>query len=317
MAADPADSAFDVQADVRTPWRTYLDALEPLRGELHRYCVRLTGNVWDGEDLVQETLAKVFSLLGKIDANLTNPRGYLVRAATHTWIDHVRRSERERRWIAEATGSAEAQEAVDPVAVNEAAGTLLTRLSPQQRAAVLLKDVLGFSIADTAACLSTTEGAVKSALHRGRDQLSETEVEVRIKPPRELVAAFEAALAAADIDALRALCLADVTVDMVGGAQMNGFEEVKPFFEHAHMVWPELGFGENPNWRVADYGGEAVVLGFRTLDGQEGLNEIHRLDVDDGKVARIRCYCFCPDSLRWVGEQLGLPVLQRRYRSPS
>ena len=49
--AEP-ESPFAVQKDVRVPWRKYLDELAPLRPDLHRYCVRLTGNVWDGEDLI-------------------------------------------------------------------------------------------------------------------------------------------------------------------------------------------------------------------------------------------------------------------------
>src|SRR5215510_4937090 len=91
-----AGEAFKVQQDVRQPWRKYLDALAPLRPSLHRYCCRLTGNVWDGEDLVQDTLVRVFSLLGKIDADLQNPRAYLIRTATNLWIDRVRRSAREQ-----------------------------------------------------------------------------------------------------------------------------------------------------------------------------------------------------------------------------
>jgi hypothetical protein len=50
------------------------DALEPLRPDLYRHCRRLTGNIWDGEDLFQDALMRVFSLLGKIDADLENPR---------------------------------------------------------------------------------------------------------------------------------------------------------------------------------------------------------------------------------------------------
>ena len=59
----------------------YLDSLAQYRPDLHRYCRRLTGNVWDGEDLMQDTLVRVFSMLGKIDANLENPRAYLIRTA--------------------------------------------------------------------------------------------------------------------------------------------------------------------------------------------------------------------------------------------
>jgi len=47
------------------------------------------------------------------------------------------------------------------------------------------------------------------------------------------------------------------------------------------------------------------------------LNEIHRLEVSDGKVVRIRCYCFCPDTLKAVAADLEIPALDRPYRSPG
>src|SRR5262245_40583038 len=45
----------DLRDETRTAWQRYLDLLTPFRPELHRYCRRLTGNVWDAEDLVQDT----------------------------------------------------------------------------------------------------------------------------------------------------------------------------------------------------------------------------------------------------------------------
>jgi RNA polymerase sigma-70 factor (ECF subfamily) len=314
--SDP-NNAFQVQADVRGPWRKYLDALEPLRPDLHRYCCRLTGNIWDGEDLLQDALMRVFSLLGKIDADLENPRAYLIRTATNLWIDHVRRDAREKDVLREHALQGDTATDATPD-VRAAAKTLMESLPPKERAALLLKDVFDFSLEETAALLKTTVGAVKSALHRGRDRLQNTQRQTtsRFAPPRALVESFTTALQAHDLDALQALCLADLGVELVGGAESEGFERARSFFGHAHFVMPEWGFGANPNWRVIEYDGEPMVLGLRTLDGVEGINEVHRLEVSDGKIARIRCYCFCPDTLRAIGDELGLPALKRRYRSP-
>jgi RNA polymerase sigma-70 factor, ECF subfamily len=316
------NNAFSVQGDVRAPWRQYLDALEPLRPDLHRYCCRLTGNIWDGEDLLQDSLMRVFSLLGKIDADLDNPRAYLIRTATNLWIDRVRRIGRERQLLRDSVPR-DTDASIEPADVHDAARTLLTSLPPKERAAILLKDVFDLSLEESAAYLKTSVGAVKSALHRGRERLQNTERPANTAAPatgalsRELVERFTAALQAADIDALHAMCLEDVSVELVGGAESDGFERSRSFFAHAHFVMPEIGFGSNPNWRVVEYDGEPMVLGFRTLDGYEGINEVHRLETSDGKIARIRCYCFCPDTLRAIGEALGLPALRRRYRSPS
>ena len=312
---------FSVQPQVRGPWRRYLDALAPLRPELHRYCCRLTGNVWDGEDLVQDALVRVFSLLGKVDADLAEPRAYLIRTATHLWIDRTRRLARERAHAEEEQHAVDLRAgSLDPAEVREAAAALLQRLAPRERAAVLLKDVFDLSLEETAALLKTTVGAVKAALHRGRGRLEGADRETRAAgpaPSRELVDRFVKALGGKDLEGLRALCSADLTVELVGGAEMESFEQSKIFFQHAHFVLPQLGFGENPRWETVLYEGEPVALGFRTLDGVEGINEVHRLEEEGGRIARIRCYCFCPDTLRLVGEHLSLPALRRPYRSPS
>jgi len=313
-------SAFTVQPEVRRPWRQYLDSLVPLRPDLHRYCCRLTGNVWDGEDLAQDTLLRVFALLGKVDADLDTPRAYLLRTATHLWIDRIRRRTREREWFAAERAETHATHSADDpshaTAVREAAGTLLERLAPRERAAVLLKDVFDLSLEESAAVLKTSVGAVKAALHRGRGRL-EDEATTVAPPSREQVDRFVVALAAKDLATLEAICSSDVTVELVGGAELETFAGSRMFFEHAHFVLPQLGFGANPHWSVTLYDGEPIVIGFRTLDGIEGLNEIHRIEESDGRITRVRCYCFCPDTLRVVADRLGLQALPRPYRSPG
>ena len=98
---------------------------------------------------------------------------------------------------------------------------------------------------------------------------------------------------------------------------MESFEDSKNFFTHAHMVMPELGFGKNPHWQLMEIQGETMVVGFRTLNGVEGINEIHRLEIVDAKISRIRCYCFCPDVLREIADEMDQVALDRPYRSPS
>ena len=318
-----SESPFAVQAEVRAPWRRYLDQLAPLRPELHRYCVRLTGSVWEGEDLVQEALLRVFSLLGKLDADvakLEQPRAYLVRTATRIWIDAQRRRRREREVLAEEGARDDAARPADPsrpAAVRDAAAGLLARLAPRERAALVMKDILDLSLEETAEVLHTTVAAVKSALQRGRGRLAGAPEHgpEPARPSRALVERFLAALAANDLQALESICSADLSVELVGGAELEGFERARGFFAHAHLVLPIPGFGTDPRWELAELGGEPLVLGYRSVDGAEGLNEIHRLEESEGKVVRIRCYCFCPDTLRAVADELGISALRRPYRS--
>jgi len=314
------DGMFAVQNAVRGPWRTFIADVAPLRPDLLRYCCGLTGNLWDGEDLLQDVLVRVFGQFGKTSADLTHPRAYLARTATNLWVDRLRRANLERAYVA-AEGSepppdiAQASQIVD---VRAAAHALFLNLAPRERTAVLLSDVLDFSLQETASVLKTTVGAVKAALHRGRARLrAANAVPSRGSSiPRDLVDRFVTALSNRDVDAIRALCVADVTVDMVGGATFDGFEASKITFKYAHVVDLALGFGENPHWRVAEYLGEPIAIGFRTLDGIEGLNDIWRLELGDGGVTRLRLYCFSPDVLAAVAGELGVPALRRPYLSP-
>jgi RNA polymerase sigma-70 factor (ECF subfamily) len=314
------DERFAVQEDVRGSWHEFIDDLAPLRPDLLRYCCGLTGNLWDGEDLLQDVLVRVFGQLGKTNADLIHPRSYLVRAATNLWVDRLRRASLERAYAAatQAEPPQEPTHAGQVVDIRAAANALFLNLAPRERAAVLLSDVLDFSLKETASMLKTTVGAVKAALHRGRSRLRAAEAAPPPVPPipREVVDRFVAALNNRDFEAIRTLCLADVTVDMVGGATFDGFEAGKITFEYAHFVKPELGFGENPYWRTAEYLREPIAIGFRTLSGVEGLNDIWRFEPDEGSVSRLRLYCFSPDVIAAAARDIGIPALRRPYRSP-
>ena len=102
-----------------------------------------------------------------------NPRAWLFRVASNLWFDQLRRRRREEPLGERDEGGS----APDPLIAREAAGTLLGQLSPQERAAVVLKDAFELSLEEIAEALSTTTGAVKSALHRGRGKLVEPDPE--------------------------------------------------------------------------------------------------------------------------------------------
>lgn len=317
---------FAEQANVRGPWRRFLDAFAPLRPNLHRYCTRLTGNVWDGEDLMQDTLLRVFGYLGKIDRDLDHPRAYFVRTATNLWIDQLRRADRHRAWL-ESVDQPTPGEAPDrAVDVAHAGADLLGAFAPRERAAVLMCEVLDYTASEAGAMLQTSEGAVKAALHRARDRTQRgRRTPPAASPSKVLVERFLTALANNDMESMQKICAHELTVELVGGARSDDFESSRSFFGHAHWVpGPEMAriaklmkLGTDPRWQLAEYRGEWLVLGFRTLDGVEGLNEIHRIDETDGRIARIRCYCFCPDTLQTVADELDLVALPRPYRSPD
>lgn len=309
--------------ELRSAWHRYVDLVAPLRPALHAVCRRLAGNVFEAEDLVQDTLLRGFATLGQIHHGIENPRGYLLRTATHLWIDGLRRRSAESRALAQAD---EPPAATAPGAVRDAGERLLQRLSPQERAAVVLKDAFDMSLEEIADVLRTTVGAVKAALHRGRCRLDEPEGGAASQRPRPSVALVDRLItlyAAADVAGLVALMLDGGSVENVGCGLEFGrenFPSKAGWFHHAvfgHPEWPaELQYSSSRLER-AELDGEPIVLGFTTRRGREALEQVLRIDEEGGRIARLRGYAFCPETMREVGDQLGLRVRTGLYRYPT
>src|SRR6476661_2985854 len=143
----------------------FLALVENLRPELHRYCARLTGSVIEGEDVVQEALARAFYALS-LATELPPLRPWLFRIAHNAALDHLKshgtRLTEPRADLEDVAGF---DDAPDPAVVRAALGRFLS-LPVSQRSAVILKDVLGHSLEEAAETMGTTVMAVKAALVR-------------------------------------------------------------------------------------------------------------------------------------------------------
>jgi RNA polymerase sigma-70 factor (ECF subfamily) len=310
--------------EMRASWHRFLDLLTPFRPALHAYCRRLAGNLWDGEDLAQDTLLRSFGALAQLHDPVRNPRAYVLRTATHLWIDKLRRRESEAAALAETDAPTAASS--DPGAVRDAGQALLQRLAPRERAAVILKDVFDLSLEESAEVLETTIGAVKAALHRGRARLREPEPESDPKrplPSPALVDRFVELFNAEDKPGLLKLVLDNATVENVGigmewGA--DGHRSPKSWFEGAlggHPEWPAVWRYESRRAEGLLYRGEPIVGLFTTRRGAEALEGVIRFEQQESFVSRMRCYSFCPEITRAVGEELGLTVRTGIYRYPT
>src|ERR1019366_6590151 len=186
-------------------------------------CRHLTRSAWDAEDLAQEAMARAFVTLGQMGSAPPNLRAWLFRVASNLWFDQLRRRHREEP-LGEHDKTTPAR---DPRVSREVAGTLLGQLSPQERAAVVLKHAFDRSLEEIAGALSTTTGAVKAALHRGRGKLVQPATNDTPAPAPGVLDAFCAEFNAADLDRLTSLLLDTAAVEVVGATTQYGPEAAR------------------------------------------------------------------------------------------
>jgi len=297
---------------LRQAQQQFLARLDPARPDLHRYCRRLTGNVWDAEDLLQETLAKACAHAAASHQPVQRPLPWLLRIATNTWIDWQRRRVPAPAPHVDTPAAPQA----DPMEVRDALTEVATLLAPRERAAVVLADVFDLPAAEIAAMIGTSTGAVKAALHRGRVRLNDPAradaLARRPVPDRVVVDALAAAFTAYDLERLAGLFLADGVSEVVGLVHEVGRDVIKAGSLHHTLV-----LEAHHRWRaeVRDLDGEPVVLMWATpTDGTEAVEDVLRVDTADGAVLRLRWYFFCPETLTEIGERLGVPTRPSGYR---
>ncbi len=179
------------------------------------------------------------------------------------------------------------------------------------------------SLKEIAQTLSTTENAVKAALHRGRERLKEeTPVRRRTASPA-LVDKFVHHLDASDLQGLLALLLDTATIEMPGALVEVGrgeFARKGSWLWQAVNVHPDMPADMRPpkwvNERVV-FHGEPIVLGFMPLPEGRVLQGITRFEEEDGMIARIRSYCFSPETAAEIASERGLTVGWIPYRFPT
>jgi RNA polymerase sigma-70 factor (ECF subfamily) len=304
---------------------------EPLRGELYRYCRHLTRSAWDAEDLCQDALSRAYVTLSQMGEAPSQPRAWLFRVASNLWIDQVRRRRLEASQRDVLPEGEPALTAGEPMASREAAGTLLSQLSPQERAAVVLKDVFDFSLEEVAEALTTSQNAVKAALHRGRGKLAETEAEPGRAPRTPVLDAFCKAFNARDLDALTALLLDTSVAEVVGATTVYGPEAARRtvlygmLFGVERLATADVNGGIDarfmrgvlpsaPRVELRDYRGELVLLHWYSHSDGEAVRAITRVEVEEHRLSRVRNYFFSSDLIAEVCSELGAPCRVNGYR---
>lgn len=222
--------------------QAFRELIEPYRRELHVHCYRMLGSLVDAEDMLQETLLAAWRGLEGF-AGRSSIRAWLYRIATNRCLNALRDSGRrvptepvppfdppppsrrsEVTWLQPYPDTLLEEATAGPAARYLARETVelaflaaLQELPPRQVAALLLCDVLGFSIAEVAPMLDTTANAVKGALQRARARRTSspgTHRPADSTQERDLAQSFARAFTEDDIDSVIELLTDDAWLAM-------------------------------------------------------------------------------------------------------
>jgi RNA polymerase sigma-70 factor (ECF subfamily) len=230
--------------------RAFAALVETHRRELRVHCYRMLGSFDEAEDLVQETFLRAWRGIAGFEGR-ASVRAWLYRIATNACLDHLDGRARrvlpqhltppadpdagprtdipwlqpfpDRLWEPAAPGGAEPEQAVvERETIELAFLAAIQHLPPRQRAALLLRDVLGWRPPEIATLLGTSTAAVNSALQRARATLREHLPHRRTDwvpaPPTpeeaQVLRRYMAAVERADVAAVAELLAEDVRTAM-------------------------------------------------------------------------------------------------------
>lgn len=280
----------------------FMTLVASIRPELHRYCTRMTGSVFDGEDVLQDSLARAWFALAQMESP-PPLRPWLFRIAHNAATDFLRRY--ETRHVDSAEDLDGLSDSLQPDENAEAAGenrtevalSILMSLPPVQRSAFALKDILDLSLDEIAHAMGTTVGAVKSALVRARRNVAEARNRVGAAhagshTPTTRIDAVELArlhryadlFNARDWDALRTCFNNETHLDLVSYHQLTGAPAAQYFTRYQDSA-PREDIRLVPG--IAD--GVPVLAVFRPSTSSLPAYYV-RLDWDREHIALVRDY---------------------------
>jgi RNA polymerase sigma-70 factor (ECF subfamily) len=276
------------------------ELIKQIRPQLHRYVARMIGSMVDGEDIVQEALAKAYSSLPALSSH-SNLRGWLFRIAHNKAIDYLRRNDQQTmEQLDEHSLVAEPELPLEEKELVAIALSVFLKLAPRQRSCVILKDVLGYSLAEISELLNATVPEIKATLHRGRTRLRELASRVEVAAPildqhqYELLARYIERFNARDFEAVRAMLTDEVRLELVGQTNKQGVVEVSENYFANYNRLDNWHFGPG----VVE--GRLSILVYNLDESSSWPAYFIMLGWEDNKVTRIRDYRYVREEMREV-----------------
>jgi RNA polymerase sigma-70 factor (TIGR02957 family) len=289
---------------------------QELRPGAFALAYRMLGSVSEAEDVVQEAFLRLHRTLREGE-RLESPRAYLSTMVTRLCIDQLRsaRARRERyvgEWLPEPV--VEGADA-DPARHAEVADSLslaflvlLESLSPEQRAAFLLREVFDYPYEEIARIVGTSQDNARQLVTRARRQVQERRPRFEASRERReaLARRFFAAAVDGELEALEELLAHDVALHGDGGGKAPALAH--PVHGRAKVARTLLAWFRaatrigGVTVRSAEVNGQPGAL---VLDPEGRLVNVLALDVADGQVQAIRSIVN-PDKLRHLGPTANL-----------
>jgi RNA polymerase sigma-70 factor (ECF subfamily) len=290
-----------------------------LRPAAFAVAYRMLGSVSEAEDAVQEGFLRLHRALAD-GAEIESPRAYLTAVVTRICIDQLR-SARVRRetyvgeWLPEPLVDDDpARHAEMADSLSLAFLVLLESLSPEQRAAFLLREVFDYPYDQIAEIVGKSEDNARQLAARARRHVEERRP--RFEASREardaLADRFFAAIGEGKLEDLEELLAEDVVLHGDGGGKAPALARAlhgRPRVERTLKAWVKAGLRLVPvTWRRVEVNGQPGAM---TLDPEGRVINVMALDIADGRIQAIRSVVN-PDKLHHLGEVADLNALLRR-----
>ncbi|MER7280791.1 sigma-70 family RNA polymerase sigma factor [Dactylosporangium sp. NPDC000244] len=248
----------------------------PLRPQLRAHCYRMLGSVHDADDAVQETLLRAWKSAGRYDAESVRP--WVFTIATNRCLTMLK-GRRSVEWPEPLPTPAAEATVVAREGIQLAFVAALQRLTPRQRAVLLLRNLLGYSAAETAQMLGTSVASVNSALQRAKrvepvDAPLDDEV-------REQAARYARAWESGDPDAIIAMLTEDARYSMPPlPERYTGRGAIRSFLLRGPL---------RTGWRFlpTSANGQLAFGTYRLVDGAWVPSGLDVLDFRGGLVAEV------------------------------
>nr|WP_315259210.1 RNA polymerase sigma-70 factor [uncultured Duganella sp.] len=264
-----------------------------LRPRLFATAYRMLGTRADAEDVVQDAWLRWHD---SARAAVQSPEAWLVTITTRLAIDRLRARMAERQsyvgwWLPEPIVELDEQtpESSAELAseVSMAFLWVLERLSPEERAAFLMRQVFEHDYADIASMLGKSEAACRQMVHRAQERVQQQKprFDVPQEQHRALLGRFMAAAQLGDRAAMKAMLADDVQLVADGGGKVNSYLRVLHGASRvAGSFWSlEHMFPQQVVYRLARINGEPGLL--RYVDGK--LESAQSFRIEGERIAAV------------------------------